>query len=217
VGTQDWQAWHAPYDEPGSPLARRLAIVQRRIREAIDAAPAGPLRVVSMCAGQGRDLIGALRDHPRRGDLVARLVELDERNVQAARAASREAGLSGVEVVAGDAGISDAYAGAVPADLVLVCGVFGNVSDADIAHVVGRLPELCAPGASVLWTRHRLPPDLTPSIREWFQRAGFEEIGFEAPEGTLVSVGANRLRGDPRPLELGVRLFDFVGFEALRA
>jgi hypothetical protein len=217
VGTQDWQAWHAPYDEPGSPLARRLAIVQRRIREAIDAAPAGPLRVVSMCAGQGRDLIGALRDHPRRGDLVARLVELDERNVQAARAASREAGLSGVEVVAGDAGISDAYAGAVPAHLVLVCGVFGNVSDADIAHVVGRLPELCAPGASVLWTRHRLPPDLTPSIREWFQRAGFEEIGFEAPEDTLVSVGANRLRGDPRPLELGVRLFDFVGFEALRA
>jgi hypothetical protein len=217
VGTQDWQAWHAPYDEPGSPLARRLAIVQRRIREAIDAAPAGPLRVVSMCAGQGRDLIGALRDHPRRGDLVARLVELDERNVQAARAASREAGLSGVEVVAGDAGISDAYAGAVPAHLVLVCGVFGNVSDADIEHVVGRLPELCTPGASVLWTRHRLPPDLTPSIRGWFQRAGFEEIGFEAPEDTLVSVGANRLRGDPRPLELGVRLFDFVGFEALRA
>jgi Putative methyltransferase len=217
VTTRDWQAWHAPYDEPGSPLARRLAIVQRRIREAIDAAPAGPLRVVSMCAGQGRDLIGALRDHPRRSDVVARLVELDERNVETARAASREAGLSGVEVVEGDAGISDAYAGAVPAHLVLVCGVFGNVTDADIAHVVGRLPELCAPGASVLWTRHRLPPDLTPSIREWFQRAGFEEIGFETPEGTVVSVGANRLRGDPRPLERGVRLFHFVGFEALRA
>ena len=90
---------------------------------------------------------------------------------------------------------------------MLVCGVFGNISDADIAHVVGRLPELCAPGASVLWTRHRLEPDLTPSIREWFEQAGFEETGFEAPEGTIVSVGANRLRGDPRPLERGVRLF----------
>ncbi len=215
--TRDWQAWHAPYDEPGSPLARRLGIVQRRIREAIDAAPAGPLRVVSMCAGQGRDLIGALRDHPRRSDVVARLVELDERNVETARTASREAGLSGVEVVAGDAGISDAYAGAVPARLVLVCGVFGNISDADIAHVVGRLPELCARGASVLWTRHRLAPDLTPSIREWFEQAGFEEIGFETPGGTIMSVGANRLRGEPRPLERGVRLFHFVGFEALRA
>jgi hypothetical protein len=214
MDSQDWQAWHAPYDEPGSPLARRLAIVQRRIRDAVDAAPPGPLRVVSLCAGQGRDLIGALRDHPRRHDLVARLVELDPRNAETARAASREAGLGGIEVMTGDAGFSDAWAGAVPARLVLVCGVLGNVSEADISHLIGRLPELCAPGASVLWTRHRLPPDLTPQIREWFEHAGFEEIGFETPEGTFMSVGASRLRAQPRPLERGVRLFEFIGFEA---
>jgi hypothetical protein len=97
---------------------------------------------------------------------------------------------------------------------VLVCGVFGNVSEADIENVVRRLPEYCAPGASVLWTRHRLPPDLTPTIRAWFEQAGFQEIGFEAPDGTAMSVGANRLRAAPRPLERGVRLFDFIGFEA---
>ena len=217
VTSRDWQAWHAPYDDAGSPLARRLAIVQRRILEAVDAAPAGPLRAVSMCAGQGRDLIGGLRGHPRRHDVVARLVELDERNVETARAAARAAGMGGVQVVAGDAGISDAYAGAVPADLVLVCGVFGNVTDADIGHVIQRLPELCAPGATVLWTRHRLAPDLTPAIRGWFEAAGFDEIGFDAPEDSIFSVGANRLRGDPRPLERGVRLFQFVGFDTLRA
>ena len=215
--TRDWQAWHAPYDDGSSFLARRLAIVQRRIREAVDAAPAGPLRAVSACAGQGRDLIGALCDHPRRHDVVARLIELDERNAEAARAAAREAGLGGVQVVAGDAGISDAYAGAVPAGLVLVCGVFGNITDGDVAHVVQRLPELCAPGATAIWTRHRLPPDLTPAIRGWFERAGFDEIGFDAPEGMIFSVGANRLRGEPRPLQPGVRLFRFVGFDALLA
>jgi hypothetical protein len=217
VTTRDWHAWHAPYDDAGSPLALRLAVVQQRIREAIDAAPAGPLRVISACAGQGRDLIGALRDHPRRSDVSARLVELDERNVEAARAAAREAGLTGVQVVAGDAGVSDAYAGAVPAGLVLFCGVFGNIPDAEIAHVIQRLPELCAPGATAIWTRHRLPPDLTPAIREWFARAGFDEITFDAPEGTIFGVGANRLRGPSRPLERGVRLFRFVGFDALRA
>jgi hypothetical protein len=216
VTTRDWQAWHAPYDDAGSPLARRLAIVQRRIREAVDAAPAGPLRAISICAGQGRDLIGALRDHPRRHDVDARLVELDDGNAETARAAAREAGLARVQVVAGDAGISDAWAGAVPAGLVLVCGVFGNVADADVAHLIQRLPELCAPGATAIWTRHRLPPDLTPAIRGWFARAGFDEIGFDAPEGTILSVGANRLRGAPRPLERGVRLFHFVGFDALR-
>jgi hypothetical protein len=213
---RDWQAWHAPYDDAGSPLARRLAIVQRRIRDALDAAPAGALRVVSVCAGQGRDLIGALRDHPRRGDVSARLVELDARNAVAARAAAQAAGLGGVEVALGDAGTSDAYAGAVPAELVLVCGVFGNVSDDDVARTIRHLPELCAPGATVLWTRHRLPPDLTPAIRRWFAEAGFEEIGFDAPEDAWFSVGANRLRAEPRPLGRGVRLFDFVGFDALR-
>jgi hypothetical protein len=155
---RDWQAWHAPYDEPGSYLARRLAVVQGRIREALDAAPPGRLRAVSLCAGQGRDLIGALRGHPRRHDLVARLVELDPRNAEAARAAAREVGLTGLEVVTGDAARSDAYLGAVPADLVLVCGVFGNVSDADIRRIVARLPELCAPRATVVWTRHGARP-----------------------------------------------------------
>src|SRR5947208_1455065 len=52
--TTDWLEWHAPYDDPASPLGRRLAVVQQRAREAIDRAPPGPVRVISMCAGQRR-------------------------------------------------------------------------------------------------------------------------------------------------------------------
>ena len=52
----DWYAWHDHYDEPG--LARRLAAVQQRISVALDQARPGPLRAISVCAGQGRDLIG---------------------------------------------------------------------------------------------------------------------------------------------------------------
>jgi hypothetical protein len=37
--------------------------------------------MIRLCAGQGRDVVGALVDHPRRVDVVARLVELDPRNV----------------------------------------------------------------------------------------------------------------------------------------
>jgi ribulose kinase len=76
--------------------------------------------------GQGHDLIGALAGHERRGDVTARLVELDEHNVLLARRAAQEAGLDGVQVVIGDASLTDSYVGAVPADLVLVCGVFGT-------------------------------------------------------------------------------------------
>ena len=46
-----------------------------------------------------------------------------------------------------DAGTSDAYAGAVPADLVLACGVLGNVTPDDVAATIAFLPRLCAPGA----------------------------------------------------------------------
>ena len=62
---RDWVAWHDAYDDPGAPLAQRLVAVQAQIAAALDGAPPGPLRAVSICAGQGRDLIGVLREHPR--------------------------------------------------------------------------------------------------------------------------------------------------------
>ena len=74
--SRDWREWHTAYDGD-TPLTQRLAIVQARIADALDAAPPGPIRVISMCAGQGRDLLGVLADHPRRADVRARLVELD--------------------------------------------------------------------------------------------------------------------------------------------
>ena len=126
-------------------------------------------------------------------------------NVTAARAAA--AGLDDVEVVEADAGTTDAYAGAVPADLVLLCGIFGNVSDADIEATVWAAPSLCADRATVIWTRHRRPPDLTPTIRRWFVEAGFEDLGFD---GESFGVGAARLTRPPDPFEPGRRLFTFA-------
>jgi hypothetical protein len=210
-----WVGWHRAYDEPGSFLHRRLAIVQEEIREVLASRRGELTRVVSMCAGQGRDLIGALRATGPDVSVEALLVELEPENVEAARAAITEADLSGITVVEADAGVADVYAGAVPADLVLVCGVFGNISDADIEHTIGSLPQLCAPGAGVVWTRHRRPPDLTPAIREWFTEAGFRQEVFVAPDDSFFTVGVARFQGTPRSLEPGERFFTFVGFDAL--
>jgi hypothetical protein len=207
---RDWVHWHAAYDDPGSRLARRLAVVRARIVEWLDAARPGPLRVVSMCAGQGHDLIGALTGHPRAGDVTARLVELDPRNVAQARAAAATAGLTGIEVVEGDAALSDAYAGAVPAGLVLACGVFGNVSDEDVARTVAALPGFLAPGGAVIWTRHREEPDLVPAMNGWFAAAGLAPVWLSAKEEGY-GVGVHRLVGPARPLPSGERLFTFRG------
>jgi hypothetical protein len=204
----EWVAWHQGY-ESGSQLARRLVVVQDLIRAALDSRPAGAIRVISMCAGDGRDLLGALSNHPRRSDVRARLVELDPELASRARARAAEVSPT-VEVVTGDASITSAYAGAVPAAILLVCGVFGNIADHDIHQTIDQLPSLCAPDATVIWTRGTFPPDLTPTIRVWFMEAGFTELDFVAIPATTAGIGANRLTSPHRGYEPGVRLFTFL-------
>lgn len=98
----------------------------------------------------------------------------------------------------------------MPADLVLLCGIFGNVSDDDVVRTIALAPRLCRSGALVVWTRHRKAPDLTPRIRSWFGQHGFEEGAFTAPEDGVWSVGLHRFAGEPRSLRCGQRLFTFV-------
>ncbi|MEV0290202.1 class I SAM-dependent methyltransferase [Kribbella sp. NPDC050820] len=205
----DWHRWHGDYDVPGSFLARRLEVVQAQLRLALDAAPPGPLTVVSLCAGEGRDLLEVLPAHPRRDDVRARLVELDPRSTAAAAEAIRVAGLTDVEVVEGDAAVTDQYQGLVPADVVLACGVFGNVVDADIERTVETCRQLSKTGGTVIWTRHRGAPDRVPAICGWFEERGFERVFVSDPEAGF-GVGVHRFGGVPEPLVLGRSMFTFV-------
>ncbi|MFI6677647.1 methyltransferase [Kribbella sp. NPDC050470] len=205
----DWHRWHGDYDVPGSFLARRLEVVQAQLRLALDAAPPGPLTVVSLCAGEGRDLLEVLPAHPRRDDVRARLVELDPRSTAVAAEAIRVTGLTDVEVVEGDAALTDQYRGLVPADVVLACGVFGNVVDADIERIVETCRQLSKTGGTVIWTRHRGAPDRVPAICGWFEERGFERVFVSDPEAGF-GVGVHRFGGMPEPLVLGRSMFTFV-------
>lgn len=113
----DWRAWHDDYHQPDSVLSRRLGIVQRQIRQVLDGCAPGPVRVISLCTGQGHDLLGALRRHPRRADVTARLVELDAHNAALARQATLAAGLHQIDIVTGDAAVTRHYHGMVPAHI----------------------------------------------------------------------------------------------------
>jgi hypothetical protein len=206
----DWLAWHSAYDDPSSPLSARLQVVVMHLADAIDTAPAGPISLVSLCAGQGRDVIGVLSSHPRCDDVAAVLIEFDPRLAALASQSAAECGLSNVDVRQADASVVASFADALPADVLLLCGIFGNVSENDIRHTIETAPALCRPGATVIWTRHRQSPDLTPQIRSWFADAGFDETGFDALENeTMNCVGVNRLaRPSSAKLPDG-RLFTF--------
>jgi hypothetical protein len=188
----DWVRWHGAYDDPASPLSARLERVKWHLSRAIDRAPQGPVRLVSLCAGQGHDVIGVLPDHPRLDDVRAVLVESDPGNAALAAGRAAEAGLTGVEVRRADASVISSFADVLPAHVLLLCGIFGNVSESDIERTVRAAAGLCADGATVIWTRNRRAPDLTPRIRSWFSGCGFEEVAFDAPDtGTMTGVGVN--------------------------
>jgi hypothetical protein len=205
-----WSSWHDDYDDPSSGLARRLSVVVHRVREALGSLPPGPVQLLSVCAGQGRDVVAALDGHPRAPDVSGHLVESDPDNVAVARRALAAAGHRRIDVLRADAALTDVYAGLPPADLLLLCGIFGNVSDEDVQRTVQHAPSLCSHEARVIWTRHRRAPDLTPQIRRWCVDAGLEELAFDSPGPDAYSVGTHRVAIEPAPLMPGIRLFSFV-------
>lgn len=210
----DWRTWHEKYDSPDSRMARRLRTVQDQIRFVLDHTRSGPFRAISLCAGQGRDLLEVLACHPKRGDVRARLVELDEQNTAVAAEFARANMLDQVEIVTGDASLTDQYRSMAPADHVLICGLFGNISDGDIKRTIDACPQLCATGGHVIWTRHRRTPDRVPSICERFEALGFDQRWLSGDD-TELGVGVHRFAGAPRPLETGRSLFRFIGYDRL--
>jgi hypothetical protein len=184
--------------------------VQREVARWFDRRRVDQHRVLSVCAGQGRDLLEVMADRADVDDVSAVLVELDPVNAAAARRLAGSVRCGRIEVVQQDAGQLATYQGWARADLVLICGVFGNISDEDVRRTITSLPTLCAQGATVVWTRHRSPPDLTPAIRRWFDGEGFVEETFIAPADANWSVGVHVFGGENRLLDRDAEMFRFA-------
>jgi hypothetical protein len=214
--SRDWQSWHLEYDDPTSSLSRRLEVVRAQLASLLAASAPGPVRLLSLCSGDGRDTLPVIAASGV--DVSAVLVELDPDLASAARSSVVELGLLGIEVRTMDAGDTDCAAGGVPADVLMTCGIFGNVTDSDVARTVATLPSLLAPGAHVIWTRgQRVPQDPTevtadPSetVRGLFAGAGFEEVAFIRPDDASFRVGVARWPHPGAPYDPGVRMFSFV-------
>lgn len=217
--TRDYEDWHRRYDDAGSGLSWRLQRVRHHLGDALDRHP-GETHVVSICAGDGRDLLGVLADRSDAERVSAVLLELHPGLAQRARDTAAAAGLARVEVRAVDAGVTDSYLGAVPADIVLMVGVFGNVTDDDLGRLIAFAPQLCRPGATLVWSRGRsfsraLPGvtsgDLNNEVRARFVAAGFSELGYEEHDADhLPALGVVRYDGPAVELDVGQPLFTFV-------
>jgi hypothetical protein len=91
----------------------------------------GP-RIAQICAGATPAPAIAMSSPPSAANeprVHGTLLEYDAGNVAVAQAAADQAGLSNLVIKLADASRPASYVDAVPADLVLMVGVFGNVSD----------------------------------------------------------------------------------------
>jgi len=207
---RDYDSWHDRYNDPASDLSWRLSRVQQHIEQFLDQRE-GPVRILSVCSGDGRDLLEVLAAREDTGRITATLLELHPVLADRARAtAASVAPEADVAVRAVDAGNSDAYVGAVPADLVLLIGIMGNISDRDVQALIAAAAQFCRPDAHVVWSRGRDTSDINDDLRAWFATAGFIEVDYAALEtGSRPALGLMRYGGGPVNLIPGQQLFTF--------
>lgn len=209
--TRDYQDWHRSYDDLGSGLSWRLGRVRHHIDDALDQHP-GPARVLSVCSGDGRDVLAVLAARNDADRVSSVLMELHPDLARQAHDTAAAAGLAQVEVRTVDASGAEAYRGAAPADVVLLVGIFGNVADDDVWRLIEFAPQLCRPGATLIWSRGRafrrdLPGvtsgDLNAAVRARFAAAEFFETAYEPHDSaSLPALGVVRYDGPPVELRL---------------
>ncbi|MGC4110730.1 MAG: class I SAM-dependent methyltransferase [Nocardioides sp.] len=209
----DWRAWHEDYDDPASSVSHRLVEVRERVAAAVAAVPGRP-RLLNLCAGDARDTVPVLAELGREVDACA--VELDPVLAERARTAAARAGVP-IDVRTGDAASPAVYVDLLPVDVLMLVGVFGNISDADGERTVQAAATMLAPGGTVLWTRSdrfRSEPthgyaDPAEWLRDRFEALGFVTDAYVVPEQGHWRLGVSHLAA-PSTTTLPDTLFTFL-------
>ena len=209
MALRDYERWLGHYDDPSSGLSWRLRQVQAWLREELDRR-SGPLKVLSVCAGDGRDIIDVLAERDDASPVETVLLEAHPAIAERARQRAAAARLQALTVRTCDAADTTSYAGAVPADVVLLVGIFGNISRTDLSRTIAAAPQFCSPGATLLWSRGRDQDDLNGEVRAEFTAAGFIELDYAAADlGSKPALARVRYHGPAVPLVAGQHLFTF--------
>ena len=208
--SKDWKKWHTLYNDGESGLAKRLRIVQESISDCLPDAIEERFQIIDICSGDGRDLLDVLDRYPVKDSVHSFLVELDTRLANESGHTASEKNLQNVTVVNGDASLLSIYKDVSRADLILLCGVFGNISNDDIQNTIEALPQISKQGAKVIWTRHLRQPEVMPTIQDLFRTSGFIEVNIKTTDDQSYVIATYEFKGSPMPLKNDTRLFAFI-------
>jgi SAM-dependent methyltransferase len=210
LGWRVWSDWPQEVYQRQT-YQQRLLKVQEHFAECLDNAPPGPVRVLSICAGDGRDVIGVLSSHPRQTDVTAWLVESNRQSIAIGTRQAASAGLATtVNFVSGDATLYETYKDIAPADIILVCGVWGHVAPDQRALLVASIASLCKPDGVVIWTRG-LWPNMSglQEIQSHFAGADWDKVRVTNTPDQKWAVATYGYTGPPHQLPTSGRLFRF--------
>jgi len=205
-----WHGWAGRAYHKGR-YQLRLSVVQAHLTECLEVAPAGPLRIVSVCAGDGRDVIGVLRSHPRRTEVTAWLVELDRVSVTAGIQLTTSEGLGkSVNFLHKDATAFETYLQIAPSDILLVCGVWGHVPVDERSQLVYALSCFCRPGGTVIWTcGAKKGGNRVQAIQSLFTGSSWECVRLSSTPDQRWAVATHRYCGPPNALPRSGPIFNF--------
>ena len=209
-GSGEWGGWPEQAYQRDA-YQQRLSAVQEHLAECLDTAPPGPVHIISICAGDGRDVIGVLESHPRRDDVSAWLVESNEQSVDFGIRRAQSAGLERtVNFVNEDATDYVTYRNMAPADIVLVCGVWGHVPTPERKPLVRAIASLCKPNGVVIWTRG-VSKGLAQlrEIQSHFVGPSWEEVRLHLTPDKWWGVASHRYYGPPVERPESGRIFNF--------
>lgn len=205
-----WARWPGEaYSE--ARYQHRLAAVSQHLSTALADCPARSIHVTSLCAGDGRDVIGTLATHPRCGDVRATLVELNSTSVANGRAHAEATGLMQVvSFLEGDGTKYETYRKVPRAEIVLVCGTWGHVPPQQRGEMMHAISALTQVGGVVIWTRGvakgmaRLD-----EIKSLFVKPTWEEVRVDLTRDRQFAVASYRFSGPAIPLPQSGTIFDF--------
>lgn len=206
----NWSDWHEKYAEGEPSLTARLQHVQSVLRSYLQKHRGEEIKLIDICAGDGRDIIGVLANEPDPTRVSGLLVEINMSLAAAARKGAAEAGARNITVIEGDAADLSIYQPFGKADLLLLCGVFGNISEADMLRTVEYLPMLCKPGARITWTLNRKYADKLDTLRAAWRAHSFTETEYWESERSIYAVGSNVYSGEHVDLDSKISLFSFI-------
>jgi 16S rRNA G966 N2-methylase RsmD len=210
LGWRVWSDWPQEVYQQQS-YQQRLSKVQEHFAECLDNVPRGPVRVLSLCAGDGRDVIGVLNSHPRRTDVSAWLIESNRQCVAICVRQAASVGLQKtVNFVCGDATLCVTYKNIATADIVLICGVWGHVAANQRAQLVAGIASLCKPDAAVIWTRGLVPNmSRMQEIQSHFAGLAWNKVRVSSTPDQRWAVATYRYSGPRHQLSKSGRLFRF--------